>query len=154
MLDNARHGTRLATAALMVAIATSPLGAQTHRVALGITGGWSQYGDLTPGLATSAVFESGWIAGGQVEAWLGAGRFGLRLNGSYTKRALQEAEEDFELMAGDLSFMARPLPAGLVPWAAPYIALGGGLAQFRGPSELAPLGGGAYGPDPSPSVNS
>jgi len=149
MVEHARVGTRMVVVVATLALAAAPAASQTHRVALGITGGWSGYGDLTPGLATSAVFESGWLAGGQVEGWLGAGRFGVRLNGSYAQRSLEgETESKYELLAGDLTLMVRPLPAGLVPWAAPYLALGGGAARFRGSDGLGPVGGGAYGPDP------
>lgn len=130
----------------MLAIATGA-SAQTSRAGLTVLGGGSVHGDLTPGLA-STVFQPGWMAGLHAERWLGAGRAGLRLNGTFTRRALEDEAGDFNVYMADVDLMLRLLPVRPSRKLAPYIALGGGGTHYAPVGDSPPIAGGAYGEDP------
>jgi hypothetical protein len=134
--------------ALLLAAVAVPLAAQSHRAAITAMGGGSVHGDLTPGLSTPTTFQSGWIAGLQLETWLGSGRFGVRLNGLYTKRPLEDAAGEHTVMAGDLDLMLRLLPAYTDRLVAPYLAVGGGATRYSPAEGDAPIGLGTYGENP------
>ncbi|HUG38847.1 MAG TPA: SPOR domain-containing protein [Longimicrobiales bacterium] len=126
----------------------APAGAQDHRTAITVGGGWSQPGDITPGMATSTTLEAGWLAGLQFESWTGSGRIGLRLGGSYLPSDLEEDPNSrYRVYSGDLSLLVRLLPAGRGRWVAPYIALGGGGSVYRARDGSAPIGG-VFGDEP------
>ena len=131
----------------LVALLAAPAGAQNHRFAANLGGGWSQPADMTPGFPTTTTLEPGWVAGLQLEAWPGSGQIGLRLGSSYMTRALEEdPASEYDVYSADLSFLIRLLPAGRGRWVAPYVTFGGGAAAYTAGEGTLPLGGGAYGP--------
>ena len=134
----------IAAAALFAA----PGAAQDHRFALGVGGGWSNHGDLTPGLSTTTTPEAGWLGTAQLELWPGSARTGLRLGGSYAVRALEEdPASSYMMLTSDLSLLVRLLPAGRGRWVAPYLALGAGAVGYLARDAAQPMGG-VYGDDP------
>lgn len=136
-------------AAILLVAAAAPASAQEHRGALGLTGGWSQGEDVTPGLGYETRFEPGWTAGLQLERWPGSGRVGLRLSGSYAERPLTTAPtSDFNIYSADLALLLRLLPAGDQRFVAPYLAIGGGAVHYNSGDDAMVVGGGSYGGDP------
>ncbi|MBW3553647.1 MAG: SPOR domain-containing protein [Gemmatimonadetes bacterium] len=132
----------------LIALLAVPAAAQSHRAALGLGGGWSQPGDITPGLASSTTLEPGWVAGLQLETWPGSGRVGFRLGGSFMERSLQEDPASrYAGLTADLSLLLRILPAGRGRWVAPYLAVGGGATGYASLEGSAPFGS-VYGDDP------
>lgn len=135
------------SALLLLAITTS-LPAQDHGAALGVTGGWSRPGDLTPGFATPTELEPGWSAGFQVEGWPGKGRVGIRASGSYGSRSVAgEPDQAYDLLSGDLALLIRMLPQRDRPWVVPFVSIGAGASLFSADG-APPLGDGQYGSDP------
>ncbi|HEX7052192.1 MAG TPA: hypothetical protein VF188_18430 [Longimicrobiales bacterium] len=118
-----------AAAALLLPLAVAPATAQNYRGAWGLYGGgiWfsdfnndgdvdfdvidldffpdgiiiDQFDDTDLGFA-DLTLDPGWIVGTQGEYWFGSGRFGLRLNGSYTERSLKEEFNDVFFNVEDL----------------------------------------------------
>lgn len=140
----------LATVAAVL-LGAAPTEAQSHTWAVGLTGGWSIHGDLTPSetaTADSTIFEPGWIVGFQAERWLGAGRVGLRLNSMWTQRSLQRPGYfTYNVFVADLDLLVRPLPANRLGLA-PYAVLGAGATHYGGVAGTGPLGDGDFGPAP------
>lgn len=150
-----RFGHPLVPAWLVTAVAVllgaAPAQAQSHAWAVGLTGGWSIHGDLTPSdveTADSTIFEPGWIVGFQAERWLGAGRFGLRLNSMWTQRSLQRPGYfKYNVFVADLDLLFRPLPANRLGLA-PYLVAGAGATHYGGVAGTVALGDGDFGPAP------
>lgn len=150
-----RFGHSLVQACIGVAVAVllgaTPVHGQSHTWAVGLMGGGSVHGNLTPSElegAEETTFEPGWIVGFQAERWLGAGRFGLRLNSQWTQRSLErEGYHKYNVFVADLDLMFRPFPANRLGLA-PYVVLGAGATHYGGVAGTAPLGDGAFGPAP------
>lgn len=121
---------------------------QTRRAAIGVLGGGSVHSDLTPGLATSSVLQPGWLAGAQVETWLGRGRAGLRLNGMFTRRALEEGPGDFNVYMADVDLLVRMLPVRSYRLVAPYVVAGAGATHYAGVGDSPVIADGEFGDDP------
>lgn len=131
----------------LITLLAAPATAQNHRAALGLGGGWSRPGDMTPGLESSTTLEPGWVAGLQMETWPGSGRIGFRLGGTFMERAVEEDQASrYAALSADLAFLVRILPAGRVRWVAPYLALGGGATGYMA-LDGGPFGS-VYGDDP------
>jgi cell division septation protein DedD len=132
------------------------VGAQTYGSVVGVTGGWSTAGDLTPGLGAETTFEDGWTAGAQFETW--AGRIGMRLNGAYAQRSLVGTARSFQIATADLGLVLRLLAPDRDRAMAPFFGLGAGPVVYISDEDGAPVGDGDYGADPvirwmlSPSV--
>lgn len=144
---------RSASAALVAVVALvivgpAPVGAQSHRTALGLTAGWSGAGDLTPGLELESVLVDSWIAGAQYEVWPGSRRVGIRLSTSFAPREMAAAPGRFLVVAADLGLLVRPLPARRDRVIAPFLAVGAGPVVYVADADGPPLGDGAYGDDP------
>ncbi|NIP82667.1 MAG: hypothetical protein GWM90_26990, partial [Gemmatimonadetes bacterium] len=139
---------RSAALALLLATLAGSLAAQSHRAAITVTGGRSVHDDLTPGLAAPTILESGWVTGLQAEAWLGSGRVGVRLNGLYARRPLEDEAAEYTVTSGDLDLLLRLLPTEVGRWFSPYLAAGGGLTRYAAADSVAPIADGAYGEDP------
>jgi septal ring-binding cell division protein DamX len=131
-----------------IALIAAPLGAQTHRSAIGVTGGWSTSGDLTPGLWHETTLEDGWIGGAQLEVWPGSRRLGLRLNGTVASREMVGSPRRFLVASADLGLALRLLAADRDRSVAPFIGLGAGPVGYFARDDGLPLGDGAYGDDP------
>lgn len=131
---------------LAATLVSPPAEAQTYRTALGVTGGWSTAGDLTPGLGFETVFEDGWTAGAQLETWVG--RVGMRLNASYAAREMEGSARPFKIAAGDIGVIVRPLVVQPDRAVAPFIALGAGPVMYMADGDGEPVGDGSYGDDP------
>jgi cell division septation protein DedD len=131
---------------LAAALVSAPAGAQTYRTALGVTGGWSTAGDLTPGLGFETVFEDGWTAGAQLETWVA--RVGMRVNASYAARETEGSDRPFRIAAADIGVMVRPLPVQPDRVIAPFIAVGAGPVLYMADGDGEPVGDGSYGDDP------
>jgi cell division septation protein DedD len=131
--------------ALAGAMGAAPVGAQTYRSVLGVTGGWSTAGDLTPGL-TETKFEDGWTAGAQLETW--AGRYGIRLNATYAERNVAGSARSFQVATADLGLMFRLVPPDRERVIAPFAGIGAGPVVYMADEGGAPLGDGDYGADP------
>ncbi|MFP4624529.1 MAG: SPOR domain-containing protein [Gemmatimonadota bacterium] len=138
----------LLLAAVALAASTLPSHAQDARTGLALLGGGSFHTDLTPGFVEPTVFEPGWIAGVQAEAWLGGGRTGLRLNGLFTQRMLESAAGDYNVRAADLDLLVRILPVRPERLFAPYAVVGVGATRYAGLAGSPVLADGAYGGDP------
>jgi cell division septation protein DedD len=123
----------------------APVGAQTYSSVLGVTGGWSTAGDLTPGL-TETTLEDGWTAGAQLETW--AGRYGVRLNATYAERNVVGSTRSFQVATADLGLMFRLAPSDRDRVVAPFAGIGVGPVFYRADEGGAPLGDGDYGADP------
>ncbi len=128
----------LAGVGLLLLVASGPLSGQNYRETLGLYGGGSWFGDLTPELPVETRLATDWLAGFHTERWAGRGRVGLRLSAAYAQRALLVGDStDFNLYTGDISLLVRllrPKPSRVF---APYLAFGGGAIHFnstRGPS--------------------
>lgn len=121
----------LAGAVLSLASVTTPLIAQNHQVALGLYGGASQFGDLTPVDPDETKLDRGWVAGIQFERWHSDSRFGMRFDASYADRALTtHNQEGFRIISSDLSVLVRLLRPEPNRSVAPYLAVGGGMQFF------------------------
>lgn len=131
---------------LATTLVSAPAEAQTYRTALGVTGGWSTAGDLTPGLGFETVFEDGWTAGAQLETWVG--RVGMRLNASYAARETEGSERPFKIAAADIAVIVRPLAVQPDRPIAPFIAVGAGPVLYMADGDGGPVGDGSYGDDP------
>lgn len=146
------HVTRMPAILLIVGLMTvgaTDTAAQVHRFGLGVTGGWSIPADMTPGLGSSTTLEAGPVVGGQLDAWLGTGRFGLRVGGHYGERALEEEPaSSYRLLSGDLALLFRLLGPGSDAMFAPFLALGAGATQYAALEGAGPVGGGSFGEDP------
>jgi cell division septation protein DedD len=133
---------------ILVAIAAGPAAAQTFTSAIGVTGGWSTAGDLTPGMGFETVLEDGWTAGLQAELWDAESALGLRLSTSLAARNLTDGTGAFLVGAADLAVLYRLLHAGHDRIAAPFIAIGAGPIVFAARDDAEPIGRGGYGGDP------
>ena len=135
----------------LLGLAASPAVAQVHRSAIGVTGGWSTHGDLTPGTGSETVLESGWTAGVQLERWMGAGRVGLRLNGAYAERPVEAVAtyNEYNVYHGDVSMLVRLLPVQAGRAVAPFVSLGLGASHYNGVGPSGSIGGGTFGDDPA-----
>jgi cell division septation protein DedD len=131
--------------ALAGAMGAAPVGAQTYSSVLGVTGGWSTAGDLTPGL-TETTLEDGWTAGAQLETW--AGRYGVRLNATYAERNVVGSTRSFQVATADLGLMFRLVPPNRERAIAPFAGIGVGPVLYMADEGGAPLGDGDYGADP------
>jgi cell division septation protein DedD len=130
---------------LGAAMGAAPVGAQTYSSVLGVTGGWSTAGDLTPGL-TETTLEDGWTAGAQLETW--AGRYGVRLNATYAERSVVGSTRSFQVATADLGLMFRLVPPDRERGIAPFVGIGVGPVFYMADDGEAPLGDGDYGADP------
>lgn len=135
-------------AAILVAatLVPAPAVAQSHRGAITLTGGGSLPGDLGPYPNVSAQFQAGWLTGLQLERWLGTGRLGLRLDGAWTQRELDQAGASmYNVFAAqtDLLFrLRRPRAENVF---VPYVGLGLGATYYAGVASAGTLLGGLYG---------
>ncbi|HSH46579.1 MAG TPA: hypothetical protein VK966_12115 [Longimicrobiales bacterium] len=137
------------TTLVCLAAASSPLVAQDHAVAVGINGGWSRPGNLTPGFSESVELEGASVLGGQIEAWLGAGRLALRASGAVSSHDVRgQAGHGYDVLTGDVALLLRVLPARDRPWVVPYLLGGAGASMYTANELAGPLGGGQYGEDP------
>lgn len=134
--------------ALTLLFMASGVDGQTRRAAVGLLGGGSVHSDLTPGLATSSVLQPGWLAGVQAETWLGRGRAGLRLNGMFTRRALEEGPGDFNVYMADVDLLVRMLPVRSYRLMAPYVVAGAGATHYAGVGDSPVIADGEFGDDP------
>ncbi|MEJ2679781.1 MAG: hypothetical protein P8174_12030, partial [Gemmatimonadota bacterium] len=128
------HPRRTFSAALAVLVSATPAAAQTHKAAVSLFGGGATYSNLASGSGSTIRLQDGWLTGAQVEVPFG--RFGLRLNGSYTDRPLLvDSPVDLNVFTVDLAVMMRLLPPTADRLFSPYVALGGGAAIYKlGPS--------------------
>jgi hypothetical protein len=138
----------LVTVVALAIVGSAPVGAQSYRTALGVTGAWSGAGDLTPGLELESVLEDSWVAGAQYEIWPGSRRAGIRLSTSFAAREMAAGSGSFLVVAADLGLMVRPLPAHRDRVIAPFLAVGAGPVVYIADADGPPLGAGAYGDDP------
>ena len=76
------------------------------------------------------------------------GRAGLRLNGLFTQRLLDDVAGDYNVYAADLDLLFRLLPVDPDRVFAPFIALGGGATAYASVSGSPTLADGTYGEDP------
>ena len=131
----------LVSAGVLLLGASAPLAGQRYGGAFGVYGGGSWISDLLPDDdAVEARLAPSWLAGVQIERWLGSGRVGLRLGAEYTERELENrVGSDFNLYSGELSLLFRLLPTDVRRSFAPYFAVGGGAAVFNA----------GAGPDPT-----
>ena len=136
--------------ALLVSVAW-PASAQVHRSAVGVTGGWSTHGDLTPGTGSETVLEPGWTAGLQVERWIGAGRLGIRLNGAYAERPVQAVTtyNEYNVYHADVSMLVRLLSVRPGRSVAPFLSLGLGASHYNGVGPSGSIAAGTFGDDPA-----
>ena len=128
-----------------------PLAAQGQTRIPGLTitaaGGYSQDGDLTPGLTTvNTTLEPGWLAALQIEHYAGSGLLGFRIGGSYTSRQLDDGSAEYGVIGLDLGGMIRPPLFG--DRVRPYAAVTLGAVMYQAASGSPPLGGGQLGRDP------
>lgn len=130
----------------LLALATAA-DAQSNRAGLTLMGGGSIHGDMTPGL-TPTIFEPGWIAGLQAESWFGGGRAGVRLNGLFTQRMLDDGRGDYNVYMADVDLLVRVLPVRAGRALAPYLALGAGASRYDAVASWPVFAGGVYGSDP------
>jgi cell division septation protein DedD len=146
---NAPRLHRLVPATLLaVVVLAGPAQAQSRRAGISLLGGASVHSDLTPGLESAATLEPGWILGLQGEVWIAGGRTGVRVNGHYTQRQLDDGTGEFTVMGGDLDVLLRILPVLPARTAAPYLVLGGGLTRYDAIEGSPTLGNGLYGDNP------
>jgi cell division septation protein DedD len=132
----------------LLALAAGPGHAQAHRTVVGVFGGWSAGGDLTPGTGFESRLADGWLAGAQLESWSASERTGWRLTGTLASRALDGGGPTFTVIAADVALVLRILDPARERVAEPFVALGPGVVVYRaGPGEE-PLGRGLYGSDP------
>jgi cell division septation protein DedD len=149
MHRNARRTLRgFIAPAIWMALAALPVEAQSYRTAVGVMGGWSTSGDLTPGLGFETVLEDGWTAGAQLELWPWTGRMGFRLSGTFASRGLEGTSRSFTVDAADLGLMVRLLRADRDRVIAPFVAVGAGGIRYRAETHQPPLGDGEFGDDP------
>jgi hypothetical protein len=132
----------------LLLVGAMPAHAQVYRTAVGVSGGWSTAGDLTPGMGYETVLATGWMAGAQLERWPQSGRTGWRLNASVASRTMEGTQRDFTVVAADVGPVFRLLPASNGRVVAPFVALGAGLVAYRASGDGEPLGNGRYGSDP------
>ncbi|HEX7050043.1 MAG TPA: SPOR domain-containing protein [Longimicrobiales bacterium] len=128
----------LASAGLLLLLVSAPLSAQTHVGALGVYGGASRFSDLAPNDPIETRLATGWLAGLEIERWLGSGRVGLRIGGDYAEREMETGDgSDFNLYSGNAALLFRLLPPDPGRTIAPYVAIGGGALHVNsglGPS--------------------
>lgn len=109
----------------------SGLEAQSYRTAIGLYGG----GTWTSGLATAAALDprldAGWTGGLELEQWLGSGRAGLRLGGSFSETPITPTATDLNLYSGDVSLLVRLLSPRPMRVVAPFFSLGGGAMHYN-----------------------
>jgi hypothetical protein len=131
----------LVSAGVLLLGASAPLAGQRYGGAFGAYGGGSWFSDLLPDDdAVEARLATSWLAGVQIERWLGSGRVGLRFGAEYTERELEDrVGSDFNLYSGELSLLFRLLAPDVRRSFAPYFALGGGAVVFNA----------GAGPDPA-----
>ncbi|MGH7474990.1 MAG: outer membrane beta-barrel protein [Longimicrobiales bacterium] len=137
-----RTSVAILAAAVVGVFAAEPGSAQEWRFDLGIYGGGSWYSsslddDQLGQDAEDVKFEPGWQLGTQLGWWLHP-RFGLRANGGYSERPLDQGGEvvagDINLwdVTGDLMIRLRPVPE---EWfgteTLPYLALGAGVKEIN-----------------------
>jgi hypothetical protein len=123
--------------ALAVAIGLSPRAAQAqdYEFAASWNVGGSYFTPFNSGADGNfdIKLDPGWIAGLQFEQWLGSGRFGWRLNGALSQRALfvPGDKRDIGLWLLDLDGLARLLPAEPDRRFNIFASAGIGLIQYR-----------------------
>lgn len=136
-------------AVVLAAFVAVPASAQSHRGAIGLTGGGSVHSDLAPGLSESALFQPGWITGLQLERWLGAGRTGLRLNTLWTQRRLDDVDYyNYNVVVAETDVLVRLRRPEASNAFMPFVAVGAGATHYGGVAGTGPLAGGAYGSNP------
>ncbi|MFW5947876.1 MAG: hypothetical protein ACOCUW_05230, partial [Gemmatimonadota bacterium] len=139
-----RSATWLAFGVLVLAPGAA---AQSVRATTTLLGGWSTHGDLTPGL-TPTVLADGWLAGFQAEIYPAAGPVGIRLDGFYTRRGLEDDGGDYNAFTADLGLTVRVPPLRSVGGIQPFGAITAGATMYRSVDDAPPFGAGAFGGDP------
>lgn len=121
--------------------------AQSPGITLTAAGGWSDEGNLTPGL-TPTVLEPGLLMGLQADLYPGAGVFGVRIGGFYSRRALEESPDEYDMLTANLGFVLRTFPIRTLGSLQPYVTLTGGGTRYSAVDGAPPFGDGAFGADP------
>ncbi|MDX1674004.1 MAG: SPOR domain-containing protein [Longimicrobiales bacterium] len=137
--------------ALALVAVLLPLGVQAQTRIPGLTitaaGGYSQDGDLTPGLTTvNSTLEPGLVVGLQIEHYAGSGLLGFRIGGTYASRQLEDGSAEYGVIGLDLGGMVRPPLFGDA--VRPFAALTFGAVMYQAASGSPPLGEGQFGRDP------
>lgn len=124
---------------LLLFSATAPLAGQRYRETLSLYGGGSWFSDLTPQSTVETRLATNWLAGFHVERWVGRGRVGLRLGGSYAIRRLtSESGPGFNLYTGEAALVFRLLSPDTRRSVLPYLALGGGALHVNSTAGASP----------------
>jgi cell division septation protein DedD len=139
-------------AAVVMGLAAGAGEAQGQELTVGVVGGWSTGGDLTPGLGYESRLADGWVAGVQVGSWSPGSRTGWRATGTTASRAMEGEGSTFLVVAADVALMVRILrPAG-VRVAEPFVGVGAGVVVYGAGAGQEPLGRGLFGSDPVPRL--
>jgi hypothetical protein len=124
--------TTVISAALFLAVL--PLASQDHTTAAGYGLGLINPGRLNPGVGQLPLkMDEGWALTAFGETWHAAeGRMGLRLAAAFTQRPLSIGGElrDVNTWFADASVILRLLPPTAGRAVAPFVSVGGGLAQY------------------------
>lgn len=127
-----RGGSLAAVAALLV-LGTAGAEAQQFSGAVGYGAGGAWFSPFNRGSDGSTLdLGPGWVLSAHVDQWLGAGRLGGRLSGTFSQRPLDGAPEprDINVWAASAAAMLRPLPPRPERRLAPFLAVGAGVVSY------------------------
>ena len=135
--------------AILVAYPTAlPAQAPVPGLTVTLFGGASFDGELAPGLSVNTTLETGWVAGTQIEHYVGTGLLGFRVGGLYASRVLEDGSGKFDVAQFDLGGLVRPRILTGIEALQPYGALTLGGTVYMAVPGSPTLGGGAFGADP------
>lgn len=124
---------RLAAGAALVVLLAGSASAQEHSGAVGYGAGGVWFSPFNRGAGGSTLdLGPGWVLSGHLDQWLGGGRLGGRLGGTYSQRPLDGAGErrDINVWTATASAMLRVLPPRPGGRWSPFVAAGAGLVSY------------------------
>lgn len=146
-MHRARARGTIAILAAALALLAGDTRAQSPGASVTLTGGWSIDDDLTPGL-TPSTLEPGWLAGLQTEFYPGGGALGIRLAGFYTRRALEDTGDEYDVLTANLGLTLRAFPLRSAGSLTPYLALAAGGTRYAAAGGAPVFAEGVFGADP------
>ena len=153
MRADSRSAVRIALATALAIGAGSPLAAQDYSFSASWNAGaiiHTKLNDNSTSGATELKPSASWVAGVQVEHWLGSGQIGLRFEGAYSRSPLaipEGRDRSLGMALGDIGLLLRIMPARPGNTVMPYIGVGGGVMYYglgTGDSILYPTANAKY----------
>ncbi|MFW6079424.1 MAG: SPOR domain-containing protein [Gemmatimonadota bacterium] len=118
-------------AAASLTVGVGALEAQSYRTAIGVFGGGTWTSALAPDAAADPRLPTGWNAGLEFEHWVADGRFGLRMNGSFSEVDVLPWTTDVNLYTAGAGLMLRLLSPRDGRILAPFLSLGAAGVHYN-----------------------